>query len=264
MTIFFDIETAGACESRVRFVTREFKKPGPWPEFDPTVIKCGNIGGPDSDKGKAKIADAKSKYEQDAQKAADEGVAAEAAYWAKKVSEAALHPETGRVVCVGVLSATKNAVLIIGERDPDEATILREWWDCYRKMRAQRRKIVGVNILAFDLPFLITRSWILDVSVPETACERKGKWINFDPLFVDLRESWLMGRKWSDCESSLDHMAKSLGIGSKTDGLAGECSGKTFAQLWESGDAGQRAAARAYLANDLLLPQLIAAKMGIV
>ena len=264
MTIWFDLESAGQGEARVRAVTKPPKPAAAWPEFDPASVKCGNCGGQDSEKGKKKIADAKMKHEEDGQKAADDAAAAEKAYWADKIADAALHAECGRVVVIGCLSADQGKLLIIGEQNPDEATILKDFWAVYIKMKATRRKMIGVNILSFDLPFLITRSWVLDVPVPGTVCERKGRYVNFDPLFVDLREMWLMGRKWGDCESSLDHMVKTLGLGSKTDGEAGKCSGATFAAMWESGDPEQRAAARAYLVNDLQLPKLISARMGIV
>lgn len=260
MTLWFDGETAGAGEARVREVTKQPMAFVPWPPFDPATVKCGNIGGPESEKGQKKIADAKTQYEQDAQKAAAEHAVYERDYWADKVAKSALHPETGRVVVIGCLSSDQDKLLIIGEDNPDERDILTRFWKVYSKMRAARRKMIGVNILDFDLPFFITRSWILDVPVPGSVCERKGKWFNFDPLFVDLREAWLMGRKWSDCESSLNHMAKTLGVGAKPADVTGE----TFAQMWESGDQAQRAAARAYLVNDLQLPKLIATRIGIV
>lgn len=118
-----------------------------------------------------------------------------------------------------------------------------------------------MNIGGFDLPFLVRRSWILDVPVPGTIRITHGRY--WDETFVDLRDMWLLGQRWGDCESSLDHIAKTLAVGGK-DQSEGACTGATFARMWESGDADQRAIARAYLVNDLRLPQQIAAKMGIV
>ena len=260
MTLFWDAETASLSEAIIRERTRPFEQPPLPGPFDPTTVKCGNIGGPESEKGKAKIAAAKSEHEAATVKAEADAAKAETEYWQKKVEEAALSAATGRVVAIGCLSAENDRTLILGEDDPDEAAMLTKFWSLYRNMKAKRRAMVGVNILLFDLPFLVRRSWILDVPVPGTV--RDGRY--WDKTFVDLRDVWLLGQRWGECESSLDHMAKTLGIGSKTDGAAGECTGKTFAAMWESGNAQQRGAARAYLVNDLELPQRIAARMGIV
>ena len=262
MTLFWDAETASLSEAIIRERTRPFERPTPPGPFDPASVKCGNIGGPDSEKGKAKIEKARTDYEAEVAKFEADAAKAETDYWRKKVDEAALSAATGRVVAIGCLSAENDKTLILGEDDPDEAAMLAKFWNLYRNMKAKRRAMVGVNILLFDLPFIVRRSWILDVPVPGTLRVNHGRY--WDETFVDLRDAWLLGQRWGDCESSLDHMAKTLGIGSKSDGLAGECTGKTFAQMWESGDAHQRAAARAYLVNDLRLPQQIAARMGIV
>lgn len=264
MSIFWDEETATLGEKQVRHVTKPYVRKKPMPPFDPSTVKCGNCGGPDSEKGKKKIEDAAAKYELDAQKAAEDEDAAEREYWEKKIADAALRPETGRIVCIGCLSAEKNATSIIGEKDPSEGAIITEFWQLYRRMRKERRKMIGVNIYAFDLPFIITRSWILGIPVPETVLSAKGKWVNFDETFVDLRNIWLMNRSYAECESSLNHIAKTFGVGSKEPAGPDDCTGATFAQMWESGDAAKRAAARAYLVKDLELPRAIAARMGVV
>lgn len=258
MTLFWDIETARQQEEAIRRVTRPFERSAPPGEFDPAKVKLGNTK--DQAKIDEKIAKAKADHAAAVAAYESDTAAAEADYWRKKLDEAALSAATGRVVAIGCLSAENRLTMIIGEDAPDEAAMLSKFWSLYLKMRAKKRSMVGVNICLFDLPFLVRRSWILGVPVPNTV--RDGRY--WDRLFVDLRDAWLLGQRWGECESSLDHMAKTLGVGSKADGLAGECSGKDFARMWESGDPQQRATARAYLVNDLELPQKIAACMGIV
>lgn len=118
MTLFWDVETASLPEDIIRLRTRKFERSAPMGPFDPSTVKCGNIGGPDSEKGKAKIATAKTEWEAAAVKAEADADQAEAAYWRKKIEEAALSAATGRVVAIGCLSAENGNILILGEDDP--------------------------------------------------------------------------------------------------------------------------------------------------
>ncbi len=116
--------------------------------------------------------------------------------------------------------------------------------------------LVGANIIQFDLPFLIHRSWILGVDIPSTVCQF-GKWGNFDPLFIDIREWWQLGQR-NGCESSLDVMARALGCGCKTEGI----DGGNFARLW-FGTPEERQQATGYLLNDLQLTADVATRLGV-
>jgi hypothetical protein len=257
--LVFDIETGPLDLETVTAFSPVWNPPPPPGEFDPAAVKCGNIGGPDSEKGKAKIAAAKAEHEatvRDYEQLCRDG---ELQHVAACLDRAALSPVTGQVLAVGCWSATTGNTVIIGEQDGiTEADILARFWSAYLNMRGQKRQMVGVNIFGFDLPFLIRRSWILGVDVPATV--REGRY--WDRLFIDLRDEWLLGQRWGDCESSLDHMARALGVGSKAD--AAGCDGATFHRLWLSGDQTRRETARKYLVNDLELTRKVAERLGVV
>ena len=60
--IVFDIETGPLPEDQLRPLCPEFFPPPAPGEFDPDAVKCGNIGGPMSEKGRAKIKDAQAAH----------------------------------------------------------------------------------------------------------------------------------------------------------------------------------------------------------
>jgi Predicted 3''-5'' exonuclease related to the exonuclease domain of PolB. len=155
------------------------------------------------------------------------------------LEDAALDPITGRVLCVGLLLGGKFTIL----DNPEESQLLGEFWG---RCVIPGRRLIGFNILLFDLPFLIRRSWkhnILPLGI------RKGRYWNDD--LVDLRELWQMGDR--QAHGGLDLIAKHLGLGAKSG------NGKDFAKLW----ATDKSKAIAYLENDLRLTAAIAQRMGI-
>lgn len=255
--LIFDIESGPLDLETVLKFSPKFEPPAHPGEFDPTAVKLGNLK--DEAKILAKVDEARTAHE-----AAVNGHEAAIStgkidHEAKCLDRAPLSPTTGQVLAIGCWSATTGKTVIIGEQEGmAEAEILAKWWGLYDTMRSQQRKIVGVNIFGFDLPFLVRRSWILGVDVPATV--RDGRY--WSRLFVDLRDEWLLGQRWGDCESSLDHMARALGVGSKAD--AEGCDGAMFHKLWLSGDAAKRATARNYLVNDLELTRRVAERLGVV
>lgn len=256
--LIFDLESAGLPLEDIKRTAKPFSAPPAPGVFDPSAVKVGNLK--DEAKIREKIDAARRDHEAAVASHATDCQRAEAAYWQGLVDKAPLSPVTGRVVAIGCWSAAKGSTLIIGEPPETfpEQEILATFWRLYRSMRQSQRKMVGLNIAGFDLPFLVRRSWILGVDVPTTV--RNGRW--WDQLFVDLRDEWLLGQRWGDCESSLDHIAKALGIGSKAD--AEGCDGATFGKLWLSGNAEDRAKARGYLVNDLELTRKAAERIGVV
>jgi len=106
--------------------------------------------------------------------------------------------------------------------------------------------MIGFNIFAFDLPFLIRRSWKYGIQ-PQGV--RKGRYWSDD--LVDLRELWQMGNRQD--HGSLDSIAKHFGVGAKNG------NGKDFANLW----AADKTKAIEYLRNDLNLVAAIAQRMGV-
>lgn len=186
------------------------------PEFEPAA----NLKDPD--KIAADIAKKKAKFKQDA----------------------ALSPLTGRVLAVGFQPDFGDPPLILA--DDDEAVLLASVWNHFRTAGGQRRPMfVGFNVHAFDLPFLVKRSWVNGVDIPPNI--RQGRyWADW---FVDLREIWQLGDR--QASGSLDAICRALGLGEKNG------SGADFAKLWKE----DREQAIKYLLNDLELTAKLAARL---
>ena len=214
-TIFFDIETGPLPDTELAALV---------PPFDPAEVKTGNLKDPD--KIAAKLAEAEANHRRDF------------------FEKAALDPLTGRVVAVGLLYPDSGEFVVIGHED--EAATLREFWEVTKGEMGRINQMVGFNSNAFDLPFLIRRSWRHRVAVPFGI--RRGRY--WSDEMVDLRDAWQLGDR--QARGSLDTIAKHLGVGTKNG------SGAEFAALWQT----DRAKATEYLRNDLQLTARIADALG--
>lgn len=212
-TILFDIET-GPLEDEI---LRELMPP-----FDVSEVKTGNLG---EEKAQEKIEAAREAHER------------------RFIEKAALNPVTGQVLVIGVKRAEDGrGKFIVG----DEKEILAEFWEVVYQ---RQPRLAGWNIHDFDIPFLYRRSWLTGVQPPPAAMYRDRYW---PEKWVDLRKRWLCTRRPTDETSSLDYVAKALGL----EGKLG--SGADFARLWEE----DRKAAKQYLKRDLDLIHEIAVRLG--
>ena len=216
-TFVFDVETSTLPESELAALL---------PPFDPTEVKVGNLKDP------AKIAE----------KIAD----AEASHRRDFFEKAALDPLTGRILAIGLLDHGGGEFRVIS--DDDEAAILREFWDVCRGENGYINEMIGFNTHAFDLPFLVRRSWKHRVRVPGGI--RRGRY--WADEMVDLRECWQLGDR--QARGSLDAVAKHLNVGAKNG------DGRNFAALWQN----DRAKALEYLRNDLQLTAKVAVALGVL
>lgn len=249
--LIFDIETGPLSDE---LLAKQFTfKPPPHPgEFDPDSVKYGNTK--DEAKRALKLHEsaathnlAVENYERDAAQARESA-------WLEFKGSAALSPITGQVLAIGVQRDGKAGIFA----EANEAATIARFWKKYLSCRADQTKLVGANIVQFDLPFLVRRSWILGVSVPSAVFTYSGKWINFDSLFCDIRDLWTLGQR-SGCEASLDAMSRALGCGQKPDDIGGD----DFARLW-LGTAEERQQATAYLLNDLKMTAEVATRLGVI
>lgn len=255
--LIWDIETGPLDLETVQKFAPKFTPPPHPGEFDAAAVKLGNTKDPE--KIKQKIDEARAEHRRLVDGYAVAAKHAEADHLAAALDRAPLSPVTGQILAIGCWSATTGKTAVIGEADGmTEPEILGKFWSLYRTMREQNRRMVGVNIFGFDLPFAVRRSWILGVDIPATV--REGRY--WDRTFLDLRDEWLLGQRWGDCESSLDHMARALGVGAKAD--AEGCDGATFHKLWNSRDKQSRATALNYLRNDLEMTRKVAERLGVV
>lgn len=87
-----------------------------------------------------------------------------AAIEAKKASyidKAALSPTTGIVQAIGVITSDSEYICVC---DEDEKRLLELFWSIIEQEVSE--PLVGWNILNFDLPFLVSRSWAHGIRVP--------------------------------------------------------------------------------------------------
>lgn len=161
----------------------------------------------------------------------------------KWLERTALSPLSGRILAIGIMEYGEFTCL---DGDGDEKSILLQFEEEIRFR--PNHQFVGFNILGFDLPFLQKRAWLHGVKPVirhDFDSYRQDQW-------VDLM--WLWANKNRNEFTSLDTVAKFLGVGQKTG------DGKDFAKLWES----DRAKTLEYLRNDLQLCADVAVRMGVV
>lgn len=169
--------------------------------------------------------------------------------WKRFVERAALSPVTGNVLAIGMRNdAGKSAILDC----VDEPKALANFWGKYKKAHDANNTICGFNIAGFDVPFLVRRSWLLNVEIPATVFDASGRYL--DRIFVDLMARWQCGRREDSIK--LDALAKALGVGAKPNGV----NGGDFHKLWKN----DQPAATAYLLNDLDMTAKCAARMGVL
>lgn len=245
----WDIETGPLPEEQIAQFLPEFTPPPHPGEFDPAAVKYGNTK--DEAKRAAILAEAEAKHRAAVAAYESTEAAARKSHLADFLDRAAISPVTGRVLAIGFAADSKFAV---EDGGGDEATIIAKFWQKYQACRVGQRRMVGCNIHGFDLPFLVRRSWILGVEVPATVIKDDRWW---DSIFVDLRNRWLLGQRWGDCDSKLDTMARALGCGEKNG------DGADFARLW-LGSADERKQAVEYLRNDLQMTAAVAVRLGVV
>ena len=208
-TIIFDIETGPLPLDQLHI-----------PPFDPSQVKLGNIKNPDLIAEKIRTA--------------------EENHTADYIKNAALDALSGQVLCIGYRMEHQEPAVLCSDAD-GEAALLLQFWTLLNRYERQS-KLVGFNIKAFDLPFLIKRSWKHRITAPYWL--RQGRYWN--DLVVDLREMWQLGD--SRAHGSLAAICRHLGLGEK----AGN--GADFSLLWNT----DRQAAIDYCLRDVQLTQQVA------
>lgn len=228
-TFVFDIETMGDHQK-----TLEFGKP--YPEFQEP--KYGNTKDPEKRKAFREL---KFKEWEDG----------EADWWNDQHDKSALSPKTGRVVAIGYLFPYAHhgegdlwdcmhieGLTEAGNHDIQEKKILSDFWKRFGNATMAYGHVIGHNIEGFDLPFLIKRSWQLDVPVHPTAFN--GRY--FHSNVVDTMKVWRL----TDYKEyiSLDELSKVLGVGKKLNNYKAT----QFAEDYLRGD---KDTAEYYLKNDV-------------
>ena len=85
---------------------------------------------------------------------------------AEQIAQAALDSDLGRVAAIAMqcgLENTVEAFMVGDEATPDEPALLRCFWSRFEQMEGYA---CGYNIIGFDLPYLLRRSFALNVIIP--------------------------------------------------------------------------------------------------
>lgn len=225
--LIFDIETGPLPEEQLRQLYVE-------PTYEEFAASCDSRWKPETVKGK---------YEELLKTG-----------WQKFVDVAALDPTTGQVLAIGYYSFKPSGGIAIKpdlarDHQYGENELIAAFWQQYMKCHKSGRRMAGVSIFGFDLPFLVRRSWILGIDIPQTV--RNGRY--FDHIFTDLCDVWLCGQRFGETPANLNAIARALGVGQKNG------NGADFARLL----AEQPEEAIAYLRQDLELTAACAVRMGV-
>lgn len=241
--IVFDIETGPLPLGDIRHLMPDFSELSR--EFSPEQVKVGNLKDPV--KIQEKIAAARAEHEAWQAGAEARRQAAEEDWYAA----AALSPMTGQVLALGSTDDGDNVFVWCCKNAPDidglgtEAGIITAFWESFQ---SSVEPYVGHNIFGFDLPFLMRRSFLLGVDVPQHV--RKGRYWHAN--FVDTMEVWGCG---SRDMIGLDLLAKACGLPGKMEGV----NGADFARLLID----EPDTAIAYLVQDVLTTWRVAVRLQI-
>lgn len=247
----FDIETAPQSEEALQKLMPPFR---PWVDlgdFNEATVKYGNTK--DAAKRAEKLAEARGGWEATKIAAREKWESEKLAHEEEFVNKAALFPERGQVITIGYRTKdprTGKPFYLIHGPGESEVDLLVDFWALFRDTVKRSGKLVGHNIKGFDLPFLIRRSWILDVAVPPEVLD-KGRW--WHPVFCDTMELWGCGTRGY---VQLDDLCRYLGIEAKPKPFGG---GDFYKVMQEN-----PILACEYLLGDIEKPALISARMGIL
>jgi len=80
----------------------------------------------------------------------------------EQAEKAALDPDTGKVAAIG-LSVSGKEIISINRNEATERDVIIFFWNRFAETNAHS---CGYNIIGFDLPFLLRRSFALGIEVP--------------------------------------------------------------------------------------------------
>jgi uncharacterized protein YprB with RNaseH-like and TPR domain len=255
--ICFDIETGPLPEDQLRAMLPPFTPPPHPGEFDAAAVKLGNTKDPMLIE--KKIETARQNHEATVLDYERQAEQAKESHWREFVAAAPMSALTGQVLAIGYRSEKATVIDHIDLHGGDitgETVLVEKFWLRYVKAKKDRRNLVGHNIAGFDIPFLIRRSWLLGIDVPDGIFD--SNWRYLDRTFIDTMQRWQAGN-YRDKFAGLDSLGKAFGLGNKTEGV----DGGDFHRLY-FGSQEERAKALEYLLRDIELTWMVAQRMGIV
>lgn len=200
------------------------------------VFDCETGPAPDSQLALIKPAFVANRTLKDPEKVKNDLAEKEAA-WTERAALSAL---TGQVLAIGT-NINDTVTVLTGS----EVEMIQSFWGAWKL----RGRIIGFNCKDFDLRFLVMRSRILGIDVPDDLFS--GRYWN--GRIIDLLELWnCYSRDYTG--HSLGAVCAACGLGSK------QGSGADFAKLF----AEDRPAAISYIKNDIRLTTGLAQRLGVL
>ncbi len=167
---------------------------------------------------------------------------------AESAEKGALSPITGQVLAIGYSDGKSDWAVTTLEQT--EKAIIDAALFSFHERLCQGGKIIGFNILEFDLSFLLLRACAIGAYIPASLGQLwRSRWQACD-AFIDLMDVSKFGR-YDRAGYSLDRVCRSMGISGKTR------NGGDFARLL----ATDPDTAKAYLLNDIRMTRELAAKI---
>lgn len=250
MLIGSDIETGPLPDEELLQAYEAPEKPR---EFDPSRVDLGRAKKQETID--AKIAEARAEFEHMTSNWTTVAEGHKAAWLEKTREKAALSPLTGRVLAIGFVSNEGDEAGTIIFCNEDEGALLEAFWDHVDEY--SEATFVFHNGDGFDLPFIVRRCWLLDVTVPDWAITWRGGRVHFDPdTFADTMRAWTMGGYNQFVK--LDDLARAFGVEGKLKG----CSGGDFARMFH-GTQEERETALRYLEQDCKITLAVARRIGL-
>lgn len=165
-------------------------------------------------------------------------------------SRAALHPMTGEVLAIGYAMDEAEPEVLVGP----EKELIANLFQMTREHLSKGRRVIGFNLIGFDLPFLGRRAWKHGIPVPKhfyTLWKSKWQWVDG---FVDLMPMWDQGTYGKDGpKQGLGAIAKFLGLPGKSG------NGADFAGLFYA----DKSAAIEYVKQDIRVTRAVAERLGV-
>lgn len=142
----------------------------------------------------------------------------------EQYSRCGLAAETGEIICIGVAVGDKDPMVFQGP----EIYILTEFMNLIRDIKLSTQefpKLIGHNLIAFDLPFIYRRCLVNGVKMPYEF-KKPAELKPWDSNIVDTMVEWCGLRG----HISLDKLCKVFGLESK-----GDITGKDVWPLYQAG-----------------------------
>lgn len=143
-------------------------------------------------------------------------------YGEEAYDRAALHAEYGKIVCISVGMASHNHSFRSHSYTGDEKELLTR----FSYMRLNDCRLVGHNILDFDLPFIQRRMVIHGIQIPARLVTAGRKPWELESVFSDTMVMW-SSTQWK-YRASLNVLCEILDIPSPKSDMDGSMVGKAF------------------------------------